>query len=195
MKPARSILDFIITVDDQPSDKLDQLRKLIQVKTVKKGTILQKKGDRYLHGFFVRKGLLRSFTIDEKGKEHIFMFAPEGWVVSDIESQTKEAPASLFIDVLEDSEIEVVNRDLFEKLREFPEISRQNDGDRLLRRIAVLQKRVLMLMSASARERYESFLETYPDIMQRVPLRMVASYLGITPEALSKIRSEMARSK
>lgn len=195
MKPVNSILDIFMAKQNLPADKIDHLKGLIHVKSVVKGTILQRKGDKYHNGFFVKKGLLRSFTIDEKGKEHIFMFAPEGWIVSDIESLTKEEPATLFIDVLEDSEIEVINKDLLEKLQVMPEVFIQNDAERLVNRIGVLQRRVLMLMSATARERYESFLKTYPDIMQRVPLRMIASYLGITPEALSKIRSEMARAK
>ena len=62
--------------------------------------------------------------------------------------------------------------------------------EKLLKRVAVLQKRIIMLMSATAWERYQDFIETYPNIVQRVPQKMIASYLGITPEALSKIRGE-----
>lgn len=189
-----SILELMVNIEKLSPEWARTIKEHVSIKNVKKGAILQRKGDKNIRGFFVKKGLLRSYTIDEKGKEHIFMFAPEGWIISDLESITESAPATLFVDCLEDSEIEVVDRRLIERLHDFPKELLQNDNDRLIRRVAVLQRRVLLLMSASAQERYEEFLKTYPQIVQRVPLRMIASYLGMTPEALSKIRSKIARS-
>lgn len=150
------------------------------LKSIKKGEIIQRKGDVASLAYIVKSGLLRSYTIDEKGKEHIFMFAPEGWIISDAEMPGNKA--ELFIDALEDSEVEVREKNL-EKYDVNPML--------LMKRIAVLQNRVIMLMSASALERYQHFIETYPDIIQRVPQRMIASYLGITPEALSSQKSKL----
>lgn len=151
---------------------------------VKKGEIIQRTGDLNSKVYQVEKGLLRSYTIDEKGKEHIFMFGPEGWIVAD--NTPAEVPVDLYIDALEDSTIIVLDKDL----------SRESPNARpLLKRIAVLQKRVILLMSASALERYEHFEETYPDILQRVPQKMIASYLGMTPEALSKVKGNRVRKK
>lgn len=148
--------------------------------TVTKGTILQEAGSLNSKAYSVKSGLLRSYIIDEKGKEHIFMFGPEGWIVSDTNLPSK--PASLFIDALEDSILEVHDKFEMDPTVDFlPPI---------LRRLSVLQERVLMLMSASAYDRYVHFLETYPAIIQRVPQRMIASYLGITPEALSKVKND-----
>ena len=147
--------------------------------TVKKGTILQKSGELNSKIFRVISGLLRSYTIDKKGKEHIFMFGPEGWVVAD--NVLPDQPCELYIDALEDSVVLVLPKDINKE---------SGNAPAFIKRIAVLQKRVIMLMSASAMERYEHFKQTYPDIMQRVPQKMVASYLGITPEALSKIKNE-----
>lgn len=144
-----------------------------------KGEIIQRGGELHSKVYVVKKGLLRSYAIDEKGKEHIFMFAPEGWVVAD--NQPPEVPCDLFIDALEDAVVAVFTKDL-----EREDI----DVKPLIRRISVLQQRIIMLMSAPAIERYEHFVETYPDIIQRVPQKMVASYLGITPEALSKVKGE-----
>ncbi len=177
------------------SPKLEkELANCIQIKQVKKGEMLVSRGDLRHRVFYVRKGLLRSYTIDEKGKEHIYMFAPEAWVVGDLESVAEKKPTILYVDALEDTEVEVIDEDRLIKLKEnFPELG-SNEGDRLLRRIAVLQRRVIMLMSASAQDRYEAFLEKYPNLVQRVTQRMIASYLGITPEALSKIRGDMSRS-
>jgi len=146
---------------------------------VKKGEILQKSGDLNSNVYKVVSGLLRSFTIDEKGKEHIFMFAPEKWIIAD--SKPKEKPCDLYIDALEDSVIIVLKKDIKRES--------QNIGA-FIKRIAVLQNRVIMLMSFSAIKRYEHFEATYPEILQRVTQKMIASYLGITPEALSKIKRE-----
>lgn len=147
--------------------------------SVKKGQILQRSGDSNSSVYHVVSGLLRSYTIDEKGKEHIFMFAPENWTIAD--SQPKEKPSDLYIDALEDSVLIVLKKDIKRE--------GQNIGA-FLKRMAVLQNRVIMLMSFSAIKRYEHFEEKYPEIIQRVPQKMIASYLGITPEALSKIKKE-----
>lgn len=167
--------------------QLDPNAKTIQAK---KGQILQSAGDLRAHTFYVQKGLLRSYTIDSKGKEHIFMFASEGWVIADVESLEFEQPVELFIDCLEDTEvISFDNACLFKA-----DISKEqiiNNAKILYRRMGVLQRRVLMLMSTPAKDRYAYFLKTYPDLHHRVPQRMIATYLGITPQALSTIRSKM----
>ncbi|MFT5999037.1 MAG: CRP-like cAMP-binding protein [Neolewinella sp.] len=151
---------------------------------VKKGEIIQQSGDLNSKIYFVKEGLLRSYAISEKGKEHIFMFAPEGWTVAD--SQPPETPCDLFIDALEDSIVIVHEK----------KSDQEGFNSRpLMRRLAVLQKRIIMLMSATALERYHHFVATYPEITQRVPQRMIASYLGITPEALSKVKNNRAQKK
>ncbi len=146
---------------------------------IKKGQRLQSSGELNSKVYHVYSGLLRSYTIDEKGKEHIFMFAPEGWTIAD--SVTTTIPCSLFIDALEDSVIEILEKD--------PSDNSFNPT-KLRKRLGVLQQRIIMLMSSTAIERYDHFLQTYPDIVQRVSQRMIASYLGITPEALSKVKSK-----
>jgi CRP-like cAMP-binding protein len=162
-------------------------------KTFAKGEVLQCAGQHSSKIFYVKKGLLRSYTIDSKGKEHILMFASEDWIVSDVESHIFGNDTVLFIDAIEDSEVYEVSLDGFHFADNTP------DGyevaiDTLLKRIGVMQRRILALMSESAKERYESFLQIYPELPNRVPQKMIASYLGITPEALSKIRGEIAKS-
>jgi CRP-like cAMP-binding protein len=186
-----SYLDIIV---DNPT-LLEKISGLITQKSFAKGKIIQKQGEISDKVYFVKSGCLRSYTVDEKGKEHIFMFAPEGWIISDIESQTYLLPCQLYIDAIENSEVEILSQKQIEEIM-FPVGALDGVGaDRLMKRIAVLQRRVIMLMSASALERYHDFLQTYPNIVQRVPQKMIASYLGITPEALSKIRGQIAKGK
>lgn len=162
------------------------------LRTFSKGELLQSAGQTTSKVFLVKNGLLRSYIIDKKGKEHIYMFGSEGWIVSDIESQTSEHKTVLFIEAIEKSEVYVLNEVGIDLLKE------QDDGfDRMVsvlsKRIGAMQRRILALMSSSARDRYESFLQIYPELPNRVPQKMIASYLGITPEALSTIRKKIAR--
>lgn len=146
---------------------------------INKGEIIQRKDELNTKVYKVLSGLLRSYSIDEKGKEHIFLFAPENWIIAD--SVSVNTSAELFIDALEDTEVVVLKKE---------EVFSDNESYKLHKRLSVLQKRVIMLMSSSAIDRYEHFVQTYPDIVQRVPQKMIASYLGITPEALSKVKKE-----
>ena len=108
------------------------------------------------------------------------MFAPENWIIGD--SVSPQTPCDLFIDALENSVV-------IQKRKDTVPVS---DLPKLINRLEVLQKRIIRLMSASAIERYQHFIKTYPDIVQRVPQKMIASYLGITPQALSTLRAEIA---
>ena len=143
---------------------------------IRKGQILQRKGELNSKIYEVKSGLLRSYSIDENVREQIYMFAPENWIIAD--NIPPEKPCELFIDALEDSVV-------FKKVKDTSSII---DSHKLVNRLEVLQRRIIMLMSASAIERYEHFITTYSDIVQRVPQRMIASYLGVTPEALSNAK-------
>jgi CRP-like cAMP-binding protein len=148
---------------------------------IKKGELLQSAGELNSKIYVVESGLLRSYSIDEKGKEHIFTFAPEGWIMADNISPHKES--LLYIDALEDAV--VIQK---EKNFETEAFKEEVEVQKLIKRVGVLQERIIMLMSATAIDRYRHFIETYPEIVQRVPQRMIASYLGITPEALSTVK-------
>ncbi|MGK0388839.1 MAG: CRP-like cAMP-binding protein [Maribacter sp.] len=186
------ITDILRFKDSDSSSGMDILRKATVTKSFRKGDILEYQGESSTKIYFVKKGVLRSYAIDEKGKEHIFMFASEGWIIAD--GADYNSVAELFIDVIEDSEVDIIDKKLFHKTI----VPIQDLNERvisLIKRVSVLQRRVIMLMSASAIERYEHFVETYPDIVQRVPQKMIASYLGMTPEALSKVKGDKARRK
>ena len=134
----------------------------------------------------VHKGLLRSFFVDDGGKEHTFMFAPEGWIIADLEASGFGRTTRLAIEALEESEVEL--RPMLDRVLEAQDAESQ--FKLMHRRAGALQRRVLMMMSTSALERYEFFLETYPQLGGRISQKLIASYLGITPQALSKLRAE-----
>ncbi len=112
------------------------------------------------------------------------MFAPEGWVIAD--TCAPETEGMLFIDALENSELVVLEKDL--------EREKQNVGP-LTKRMNALQKRIIMLISTNAIERYEHFVQTYPNIVHRVPQRMIASYIGVNPETLSAAKSKRLKTR
>lgn len=155
--------------------KTNELKKI----NIKRGDILQRSGELNTKVYRVEKGLLRSYCIDRNGKEHIFMFAPEGWVIAD--SCSPDVPSLLFIEALEDSTVVVLPKDL----------EREKDNvPALTRRMSALQNRILMLISSNAIERYDYFINTHPELVQRIPQKMIASYLGITPETLSAVKAK-----
>ncbi|MDB4090745.1 Crp/Fnr family transcriptional regulator [Crocinitomicaceae bacterium] len=177
--------------------KLDGIFELditAKTKSFKKKEIIQRKGATNSRSYYIKKGLLRAYIIDDNGKEHTYMFAPEEWILSDLEALESNDPVELYIDCLEDSEIVVFDKEsLFnaklgqEKLVENTKL--------LWRRIGKLQRRVIMLMSSPAIDRYNYFLKTYPELPNRVPQHMIATYLGITPQALSTIKGKVVRTK
>ena len=159
---------------------------------VEKGELLLKEGEICRHSFFVEKGLLRYYSIDAKGREHIIQFAPEGWFVSDRESVYFNQPSQYFIQALEESRIIALDENFVSELAKQDPSFREFNNRLLHNHIRHLQRRINMLLSATAEERYLDFIKIYPDILLRVPQTMVASYLGIAPESLSRVRKDLA---
>lgn len=164
----------------------------LKIRKVKKGEQLLKQGDICQHTFFVEKGLLRYFSIDKKGKENVLQFAPENWFITDRESVYFNQPSKYYLDALEDSDVLVLEKNFVEKISEQNNSFAEFNNKLLHNHIRSLQKRIELLLSATAEERYLDFIKVYPDILLRVPQTLIASYLGITPESLSRVRKELA---
>ena len=162
-------------------------------KSFKKGQFLLSKNEYCKHTFFVENGLLRQYSINENGKEHILSFAPENWFVTDRESSYFNQPSAYYIQALEESTVVIIDEDFIRVLSEkIPGFTDFNN--RLLHNhIRHLQNRINLLLSAIAEDRYLQFIKMYPDLLLRVPQTMIASYLGITPESLSRPRKELAQ--
>lgn len=170
---------------------LNQLLAECKRKHFDKGDFLVRAGDICHFTFFVENGLLSQYSIDEKGKEHILNFAPEGWFVNDRESMYFDNPSQFFIEALEDTDVFIMDNQLTCELDiNVPGFTKFN-ADLLHNHIRALQNRINQLLSTTAEERYLSFMKMYPDILQRVPQWMIASYLGITPESLSRVRKKI----
>ncbi|ELR68888.1 cAMP-binding protein [Fulvivirga imtechensis AK7] len=183
---------FLTSNIDIERQYLDKLLDSCKVKQVAKGEYLVRVGEHCHHSFFVEKGLLRQFSIDDKGKEHIIQFAPENWFVTDRESVYFDQPSKFFIQAVEDSTVLFLEEHFIAALAREDQAFADFNNRLLHNHIRHLQKRINLLLSASAEERYLDFVKTYPDVLLRVPQTMVASYLGITPESLSRVRKELA---
>jgi CRP-like cAMP-binding protein len=180
---------------DFSEEDLGAIKKHLTPKKLRKKQYLLQEGDVCKFIAFVEKGALRSYTIDEKGTERIIQFALEGWLISDLYSFLTSEPASYTIDAIDDCELVLINKTAHEELlKTLPKyetwIRLQITGAYI-----ALQKRLTSIISLSLEERYEGFTFIYPHIVQRVPQHMIASYMGLTPETLSRVRKKMTARK
>ena len=162
------------------------------VRKLQKRQYLLQQGDPSRHLSYIKKGCLRSFEIDQSGKEHIIQFSIEGWWAGDILSNLTQEPSQLNIECLENCEIlQIESAKMEEMYLKIPKLERYF---RIITQNAfvVAQNRLLSVMSKSALERYLEFAARYPLFMQRIPSHHIASYLGITPESLSRLRKKYA---
>lgn len=138
---------------------------------------------------FIVKGAMRQYTVDDKGEEHIARLSIENWWASDRESLMKQIPSIYFIDAWEDTEALLITRDAFidliDKIPSLAEWMRNIDVNSAI----ASQRRLNAAISLSAEDRYHDLEKTYPEFLQRFPQHIIASYLGINRETLSRIRS------
>ena len=173
----------------------DVVREAFLYRRLTVGEFLQRAGDVTRYAAFVATGCLRNYVIDVKGKEHIVQFAPETWWLADSNSLATGAPSAYFIDAIEDSELLLIDAPshlrLVEQVQGYAAAFRTG----LQKHAAAKGQRIVSSLSASAEERYLEFPRVYPSIAQRVPQNMLASYLGMTPETLSRIRKNLSRTR
>jgi CRP-like cAMP-binding protein len=173
------------------SEELDTIKKYLTPKKLRKKQYLLQEGDVAKYIAFVEKGLLRSFSVDEKGNEHIIQFALEGWTISDLNSFLNGTPAIYNVEALEDCELTMISRSSHDViLQQVPAY----DGYMRMQLTGAyisMQKRLTSILSLSIEERYLNFTQLFPDLMQRVPQHMIASFMGLTPETLSRIRGKL----
>ncbi|MDB5231283.1 MAG: cyclic nucleotide-binding protein [Chitinophagaceae bacterium] len=174
------------------TEEFDYFKTLFTHKKLRKRQYFLHEGNICKHQAFVEKGILRSYTIDEKGSEHILQFSSEGWWAADLSSYLSDESSFLNIDALEDAELLLLSKPLWEQaMKEIPALEHyfriiiQNH-------LVATQKRLLQSLAETADEKYNRFLQTYPACVQRLPQHQIASYLGITRETLSRVRKQAA---
>jgi len=161
-------------------------------KKLRKKQYLLQEGDICKVIAFIQKGALKSYSVDDSGNEHIIQFGVEGWIISDLYSFLTGEPATYNIDAIEDSELVLINKsaheELLQKMPKYETFTRLNITGAYL----AMQKRLTSIISSPLEERYASFTAIYPDIVQRVPQHMIAAYMGLTPETLSRVRRRIS---
>jgi CRP-like cAMP-binding protein len=157
------------------------------------GEFLQRAGDVASHAAFVAAGCVRSYVIDAKGKEHIVQFAPETWWLADNTSLLTGAPSQYFVDAIEDSDLLLIDPPSHQQLVDHVPGYAASFRAGLQRHNAAKDQRIVTSLAASAEERYLEFMRTYPSMALRVPQWMLASYLGVSPETVSRIRRKLSR--
>ena len=156
-------------------------------------TILLSAGEVATCTYFVNSGILRSFNINDNIIEHVLHFACEGWWIGDMYSYISEKPGNLFIEVLEDAEVVIITKENHQKL--YQEIPKLERFFRILAENSLVshQERLMDNLSLTAEERFEKFCFKYPTLIQKVPQKHIASYIGVTPEFFSKMKSRMLK--
>ncbi|MET0215542.1 MAG: Crp/Fnr family transcriptional regulator [Vicinamibacterales bacterium] len=169
------------------------LEPLFLPRMLRAGEFLQRAGEAVAHGAFVATGCLRKFVLDARGKEHIVQFAPENWWVGEGPGVTPGTPAQYFIDAIEDSNLLLFDAASHQRAMEHIPAYAAGFRDGLQRHAAAKEQQIVNALTEPAEERYEAFLKKYPSIALRVPQFMLASYLGVSPETLSRIRKSRSR--
>ena len=177
---------------DLTTDEQQLLQTFFIPKKLRKKQYLLQEGDVARYLAFVEKGFLRSYTVDEKGSEHIIEFAFEGWWMGDSFSMLTGEPSAYNIDALEDSELLLLTKQAEEEMME--KIPKMERFFRLLlqNHLIATNRRLVSSLSYTAEEKYNQLIHACPTIPQRVPQHMMASFLGITPETLSRLRKQIA---
>ena len=164
-----------------------------ETKPFKAKTILLSSGEVTNCTYFVNSGILRSFNINVNIIEHVLHFACEGWWIGDMYSYISGKPSNLFIEVLEDAEVVIITKENQQQL--YQEIPKLERFFRILAENSLVshQERLMDNLSLTAEERFEKFCFKYPTLIQKVPQKHIASYIGVTPEFFSKMKARLLK--
>ncbi|MET0465912.1 MAG: Crp/Fnr family transcriptional regulator [Chitinophagaceae bacterium] len=186
MEKLRTHIEQVTPLSDE---EFEYIKTFFTVKKVRKNQYLIHDGDEIKHEYLVLKGIYKVFYVDNDGKEHILQFARENWWMSDYTAYFKQQAATMFIECLEEGEVlcltllgrEKLAADLH-KMEHFFRVKLTNG-------YIALQKRILLLLSSTPQQRYEEFSRLYPDLLQRIPKKYIAEFLGVSRETLSRLYS------
>ena len=176
-------------------EEQELIKNYLTVKKIRKKQYLLQEGDVCKSVAFVKKGALRLYKLTEDGSEHIVLFALEGMFITDLYSFLTNESSVYNIDAIEDSELVLITKSSSDELRKlsskYQEFIFQETSEAYIQS----ERRITSTISLSLEERYKDLTENYPDIIQRVPQHMIASYMGLAPETLSRVRRRISINK
>jgi CRP/FNR family transcriptional regulator len=161
--------------------------------SVSKGTFLLRPGTRVKHEYFVIKGCLKAYYLDDKGNSNIIQFAIEDWWIGDFDAFYNHNPSRLHIEAIEDSKLVSINYDSLQKIYEEAPVFERYFRILTTKAFISLRGRILSILEKNTKERYLEFCTSYPNIEDRVANYDIANYLGVSPENLSRIRRQLKR--
>ena len=189
------MIDVLFSHIEDKVSLTDEDKKAIETffvpKRLRKRQYLLQEGDVCKHLVFVAKGLLRTYNVDDKGNEHMSVFGWEGWWISDFNSFLSVEPAVFNIDAIEDSELYMITRDNYEALMIAVPIMDRYFRILYQNSLVTKERRLMSSITHSAEERYVQLADSNPKIIERIPQNLIASYLGIAPETLSRIKKNL----
>lgn len=183
-------MEKIISLTDEEKELI--LSK-IELRNYKAKTVILHAGEICKHSYFVKSGILRSFNINDNIVEHVLQFACEDWWIGDMYSLISQKPGNLYIEVNEDAELALLSKENQEEL--YHKIPKLERFFRILTENSLVahQERLMDNLSLTAEERFEKFCSKYPSLIQKVPQKQIASYIGVTPEFFSKMKAKLLR--
>jgi CRP-like cAMP-binding protein len=189
--PTEQLIRFFNRFFALDEKECEEVIRLFSQRNIRRKGYLLQEGDVCRHYYFIVSGCFKMFAVDPSGKEHNLQFSAENDWISDLHSFYAEEPSRLYIEALEPSTVlQIQHEDLLYLFINYHKFDR---NFRIIteRKYINFQNRILQNISSTAEERYLSFVKQYPGLLNRVPNTQIASYLGITPEFLSKIRKKI----
>jgi CRP-like cAMP-binding protein len=185
-----SLATYLIEKGGLTNDELIMIEAVAMPKKIRKRQYLLQEGDVSNYIGFVVKGCFRLYNVGKNGEEYIMRFAIENWWISDFDSFQSGHPSRYNIDALEDGELLMIKKEKWHYLIEtIPNFKKLIDK-LTAKNYEVHQNRILSNISETAEEKYENFIRSYPTIYDRIPLHMIASFLGLSRETLSRVRQQ-----
>jgi len=184
---------YMMSQDGFTDDALRQMRSLSAVKSLRRKQFLLQEGEVCRYKTFVVKGLLKTYRLKDDGTEYIMRFASENSWSVDHESYNNQTPSKYYIEALEATELIQWTKENFDRLMDDIPLLKTFSEKIKASNLDASQERILMNISYTSEEKYQQFITAFPDIFRRVPLHMVASYLGVSRETLSRIRHAQIR--
>ena len=179
--------EYLLGKADFSAADLKKVKAVCQERTVAKNEFLLQEGDLWGHNAFVCSGLMRTYTVDSQGNEQTILFSPQNYWTGDRISLLTGKPTEVNVQAVEDTQLLLIThndfRELIKKINAFNTMA----TNLIQKNLVVTQKYISEIISLSDKEKYDNFLVKYPTIIDRIPLSMVASYIGITPETLTRI--------